>query len=150
MKQLEIPKFTMSLSKTRRCATCRKTEEQVRLKVCSVCGILTYCSELCRRESWKNHSGNCYEIVGYHLHSPLGYHDLVYRNESLLDIAMKFDLHEALEKAVEGIHKSHLDSSIPSGFLWVRQQRPLLDGPDLICFHIELGKSIFIKLFRLA
>ena len=122
----------MSLSKTRRCATCRKTEDQVEnMLTCPTCDVMTFCSRLCANIRRKKHRKDC-EIIGSHINVDTEFFESM--NEALLEIAMVHDNYEALERGVEGIHHGHLH--------WIAERDQLLrDTPDLICFHIELGKK---------
>jgi len=111
----------MSLSRIKRCATCRKTEDEVEIRTCSRCEVITYCSDLCENANEENHQKHCDLIVDREKPSgKLG--------ETTLKIAMIYDNYQALESA--------------TGCIEIGKQ--LFDESDIICFYIELGKRIYL------
>lgn len=112
----------MSLRKTPRCATCRKTEDEVSIKACSRCGVITYCSELCENANAKKHELHCQILTGSG--------DEDDKTEAILAIAILHDNYQALGRVVERIERP--------GFR-PKWKKPF-DDLDLACFHMELGK----------
>ena len=74
-----------SLSRTKRCATCRKTEYEVEIRPCSLCNTFTYCSDLCEE--------HCKGLLGFD-------ND---RFEATFKMAMIHDNYQALQFVTQDI-----------------------------------------------
>ena len=119
----------MSLSRARRCATCRKSEDQVKIKTCSFCEVMSYCSHICAAANQPFHRAQCRDIQQI---KDLKSDHL--KIDVMLEIAMAHDHHRALEIAVE-IMKKSTDRVFTNSF-----QSYVNEAPFMICFQIELGK----------
>ena len=120
----------MSLNDLRSCATCHKTELEVKIKPCSKCNVINYCSKDCRKANRENHKGHCKDIVK-------GGEDA---KEAILEIGLIHNNYQAMSQAAEQIDRS-LDVA-PDVY------EDIFNASDLICFYIELGTMSYNFLLK--
>ncbi|KAF9529473.1 hypothetical protein CPB83DRAFT_790071 [Crepidotus variabilis] len=81
-----------------KCFRCRKTD--AKLRVCSSCGEVLYCSEECQKKDWKAHKSNCGKTVRLDLETYYPFVAALQYTNHLLLLHRPATLHPALERKI--------------------------------------------------
>ena len=121
------------MSKTRVCAKCGKSEDQIDVQACSTCLIVKYCSEACKTADFSEHEMPCSALTlrndfnerCFHLKKISAHHNNYKATKALADM-MLFELSEERERELSDESKLQII-------------------PDLMFSLLELGKIILSK-----